>query len=128
MLHLSIPVSDLGAARTFYEEALGCRIGRTRDTWFDAWFFGMQVTIQLRPDEVATDPGVRHFGVALDDAAAFVDLIGRLRRHDVTWLAEPEVHTAADLSGKVGAKIADPSGNVIELKYYDDPTEFLALD
>lgn len=122
VLHLSIPVGDLAAVRAFYEDALGCEIGRVRDRWLDVWFFGMQLTLQERPDEVVApgDQGVRHFGVALDDAETFVGVIERLRRHEVTWLAEPTVHTAAELNGKVGAKVADPSGNVIEIKYYDD--------
>lgn len=122
VLHLSIPVTDLAAARAFYESALGCEVGRVRDRWLDVWFFGMQLTLQERPDEVPApgEQGVRHFGVALDDREAFVAVIERLHRHDVRWLAEPTVHTAAELSGKVGAKVADPSGNVIELKYYDD--------
>ena len=52
VLHLSLPVNDLRAARDFYETTLGCRIGRTREDWFDAWFFGLQLTLQLRPLEV----------------------------------------------------------------------------
>jgi hypothetical protein len=31
------------------------------------------------------------------------------------------------LRGKTGAKIADPSGNVIELKSYDDPSAALGV-
>ncbi|HWJ97828.1 MAG TPA: VOC family protein [Acidimicrobiales bacterium] len=123
VLHLSIPVRDLDEARSFYEEALGCEVGRVRDDWLDVWFFGLQLTLQHRPDEVAgvEGQGVRHFGVALDDADVFTVLVQRLRDHQVEWLAEPKVHTAAELSGKVAGKLADPSGNVIELKYYDDP-------
>ena len=30
------------------------------------------------------------------------------------------MHAATSLSGKVGGKLADPSGNVIEIKYYPD--------
>ena len=125
VLHLSIPVRDLAEARAFYEGALGCEVGRVRDDWLDVWFFGLQLTLQHRPDEVVgvDEQGVRHFGVALDDAEAFAALVDRLRRHEVAWLAEPAVHTAAELSGKVGGKLADPSSNMIELKYYDDPTE-----
>jgi extradiol dioxygenase family protein len=123
VLHLSIPVRDLDEARTFYESVLGCEIGRVREDWLDVWFFGMQLTLQLRPDEVAPADrqGVRHFGVALDDADAYVALIDQLRRHDVRWVAEPTVTTQAELSGKTGAKVADPSGNTIELKFYADP-------
>lgn len=130
VLHLSIPVRDLVEARHFYETALGCEVGRLRAGWLDVWFFGMQLTLQERPEEVRslTDQGVRHFGVALDDGKAFVAAMDRLRRHEVTWLTRPTVHTAAELSGKVGAKIADPSGNVIEIKYYEDASALRGED
>jgi len=41
-------------------------------------------------------------------------------------VSEPAAHNAASLSGKVGGKLADPSGNVIEVKYYGDLDTFLA--
>ena len=128
VLHLSIPVRDLDEARAFYESALGCEVGRVREDWVDVWFFGLQLTLQARPAEVRDldQHGIRHFGVAFDDRDAFTSAIDRLRAHQVTWLAEPTAHAAAELSGKVGAKIADPSGNVIELKYYDDPSALRA--
>lgn len=123
VLHLSIPVRDLDEARAYYESGLGCEVGRVRSDWLDVWFFGMQLTLQARPEEVrsASEQGVRHFGVALSDRDVFTALIERLRRHGVEWLDEPTAHTAAELSGKVGAKVADPSGNVIEIKWYEDP-------
>lgn len=125
MLHLSIPVRDLAEAREFYESVLGCRVGRVRDSWIDVWFFGLQLTLQERPDEVVPveDAGVRHFGVALGSADEFVGLVERLRDHGVGWLSEPVAHTAAELSGKVGGTLADPSGNVIEIKWYGDRPE-----
>ena len=127
ILHLSIPVDDLDAARRFYESALGCRVGRVRDDWVDVWFFGLQLTLQERPEEVAAlpDHGVRHFGVVLQDRAAFESLVARIGSADARWLTEPTPHAEAALSGKVGGKLADPSGNIIEIKYYEDPSEFL---
>jgi extradiol dioxygenase family protein len=62
--------------------------------------------------------------VVLDDADAFWALVERLQAHDVTWLAEPAAHEAAELSGKVGGKLADPAGNVIEIKHYADPDAY----
>jgi extradiol dioxygenase family protein len=125
-LHLSLPVDDLGAARDFYERGLGCRIGRVRERWFDVWFFGLQLTLHLSPAEVAalTDQGSRHFGVVLDDETAFWALVERTRSQGIDWLTEPVRHDAAELSGKVGGKLADPAGNVIEIKHYADPTAY----
>ena len=126
-LHLSLPVHDLDATRQFYEEVLGCRIGRVRDDWLDVWFFGLQLTLQERPDEVrpVTDQGVRHLGVVLGDRDEFDRIVERVRTAGWDWISEPELHAAEELSGKLGGKLADPSGNVIELKYYDDPAAFL---
>ena len=45
VIHLSLPVNDLVVARDFYEYVLGCRIGRESNGWFDAWFFGLQLTL-----------------------------------------------------------------------------------
>lgn len=125
IVHLSIPVDDLDAAREFYTEALGCRLGRVRDDWLDVWFFGMQLTLQVRPDEVrpANDQGVRHFGVVLGNEADYLALVRRLDEHGVRWLTAPESHDAPELSGKVGGKLADPAGNVIEVKWYAAPTD-----
>ena len=129
ILHLSLPVDDLAAARSFYEEALGCRLGRARDRWFDVWFFGLQLTLALRPDEVrdVEEQGARRFGVVLGDAQSFWALVERLDAHGVAWLARPARHDEAELSGKVlGRTLRDPAGNVIEIKHYADPDDYLA--
>ena len=128
ILHLSLPVDDLAVARHFDEDALGCRVGRVRDQWFDVWFFGLQLTL-LRPEEVRSvgDQGVRAIWRVLDHAQSFAALVERLRAHGIGWLSEPTAHAAAELSGKVGGKLADPAGNVIEIKYYADPSESLSV-
>ena len=128
VLHLSLPVNDLHAARDFYENTLGCRIGRTREDWFDAWFFGLQLTLQLRPLEVMdkSQQGVRHFGVVLPSLSEFKDLVMRINTTGYQWISEPEQHSDAELSGKIGGKLADPSGNVIEIKYYENELDYLS--
>ena len=127
VLHLSLPVNDLDAARDFYEHTLGCRIGRTREDWFDAWFFGLQLTLQLRPLEVmdTSRQGVRHFGVVLPTLSEFNDLVKRIHASGCQWISKPENHTDAELSGKLGGKLADPSGNIIEIKYYGNENDYL---
>jgi hypothetical protein len=34
-------------------------------------------------------------------------------------------HTETTLSGKTGGKLVDPSGNVVEIKYYADRSAYL---
>ena len=128
VLHLSLPVDDLHAARDFYENTLGCRIGREREDWFDAWFYGLQLTLQLRPLEVMTvsQQGVRHFGVVLPSLTEFDELVNRVAASGHPWISKPEKHVDAKLNGKLGGKLADPSGNVIEIKFYADDADYLS--
>jgi uncharacterized protein len=128
VLHLSLPVDDLHAARDFYECTLGCRIGREREDWFDAWFYGLQLTLQLRPQEVmdVSKQGVRHFGVVLPSLSDFDELVSRVAASGHPWISKPEKHVDAELNGKLGGKLADPSGNVIEIKFYADDADYLS--
>ena len=128
LLHLSLPVDDLEVARDFYVRVLGCRVGRERNDWFDVWFFGLQLTLHLRPEEVVppTQQGVRHFGVVLPTQFEFDALVARVNAAGGTWLSEPEIHSGSELSGKLGGKLADPSGNVIEIKFYEDRNDLLS--
>jgi extradiol dioxygenase family protein len=128
VLHLSLPVDDLHAARDFYENTLGCRIGREREDWFDAWFYGLQLTLQLRPLEVMTvsQQGVRHFGVVLPSLTEFDEVVDRVAVSGHPWISKPEIHSDAELNGKLGGKLADPSGNIIEIKFYADSADSLS--
>ena len=52
-------------------------------------------------------------------------LLARLEHFPVRWLSRVSTDTTGALRGKTGAKVADPSGNVLEFKTYDDPTAAL---
>lgn len=123
ILHLSLPVADLDAARAFYVDTLGCSPGQRGADGMDIWFYGLQLTLQHRPDEVVRDDqqGVRHFGVTFDRAALDA-LLTRLQALPVRWVSTVSTDTVGALRGKTSAKLADPSGNVIEFKAYDDPS------
>lgn len=117
ILHLSIPVRDLDEARDFYVDTLGCASARVRDDFVDVWFYGMQVTLQDRPDEAGLRDGCRHFGVTLS-ADDFDAIVGRLRERGVPALVPVSTDYAGEPTEQTKTKIADPSGNVIEFKTY----------
>jgi hypothetical protein len=122
ILHLSIPVRDLDEARRFYVDVLGCQAARARDGYQDVWFYGMQITLHDRPEEAAgptSGASVRHFGVTLG-RIDFDAVTAQLDARGVPWVAPVSTDDAGKPTEQTKAKVADPSGNVIELKTYAD--------
>ena len=132
--HLAFPVHDLSAARAFYVDVMGCRVGRSDARWIDFDFYGHQLTAHLAPDEArpaATNPvdgddvPVRHFGAVLDwdDWHATA---ARLRDAGVSFLIEPHIRFAGEVGEQATLFLRDPSGNAIELKSFRDPSRLFA--
>jgi uncharacterized protein len=123
ILHLSLPVRDLAESKAFYVDALGCDIGRERPDFIDVWFYGLQLTLQLHPEQVLPDEqrGVRHFGVTLS-AEDLSELLARLDAQDVEWLSRVRTDHPGTPREQTKAKVLDPSGNAIEVKTYADPS------
>jgi len=123
ILHLSLAVRDLGESVDFYTNVLECDVGRVRERFVDVWFFGMQVTLHARPDQVLSPEqrGAHHFGATLD-ADDLRRLIERAQAHDVVFLSPLSTDHPGTPREQTKAKILDPSGNAIELKTYADPS------
>ena len=121
IFHLSIPVADLDAAKRFYTEVLGARVGRTTDEWLDVLLWGHQITLQQRPGDVLSPEaqGKRHFGVILP-WAEWEALSARLVAGGAKMLAPPAVTKAGTPQEQGKIYLADPSHNVIEIKTYRD--------
>jgi extradiol dioxygenase family protein len=56
----------------------------------------------------------------------FDELVNRVTASGHAWISKPEKHVDAELNGKLGGKLADPSGNVIEIKFYADDADYLS--
>ncbi len=124
IFHLSFPVRDMAEAVRFYEETLGAVIGRRADSFTDALVFGAQLTLQNDPASVSAPmPRSRHFGATLD-WAAWEAVAARLGG-GATVLEPPTISYAGEPIEQGKMMIADPSGNLIELKAYRHPSEVL---
>jgi extradiol dioxygenase family protein len=121
IFHLSIPVADLGAAKRFYVEVLGARIGREHAGWLDVLQWGHQITLQHGPSDVLppSAQGKRHFGVVLP-WREWEALERRIREAGVAFLEPPAVTLAGTPKEQAKMYLADPSHNVIEIKAYRD--------
>ena len=125
--HLAFPVRDLAEARAFYGGLLGCREGRSAETWVDFDFYGHQLVAHLAPDNAGHDAArnpvdghgvpVPHFGVVLT-LAHFDALAGRLRRQGVAFEIEPYTRFKGEPGEQATMFFRDPSGNAIEIKAF----------
>lgn len=132
--HLAFPVDDLEAARAFYVDVLGCRVGREAARWIDFDFFGHQISAHLvdRPlDRAATNPvdgddvPARHFGAILP-WNEWEALHLRLARAGHRFLIEPHVRFRGEVGEQGTFFVEDPAGNAIELKTFADMSRVFA--
>lgn len=132
--HLAFPVKDLESTRAFYEALLGCRVGRTAETWIDFDFFGHQLSAHVKPEELALartnavdgdDVPVRHFGAILD-WAAWHALADRLERAGTRFIIEPHIRFEGEVGEQATFFLLDPSGNALEFKSFRDMSRVFA--
>ncbi len=132
--HLAFPVRDLGEARAFYGELLGCPEGRSARDWVDFDLHGHQIVAHLAPEaaqRVATNEvdgeavPVRHFGLILEPAD-WRALADRLSAAGVRFLIEPQTRFAGQAGEQSTMFLADPSGNALEFKAFADEAMIFA--
>ncbi len=132
--HLAFPVHDLAAARGFYGDALGCPEGRSSSRWVDFDFFGHQLVAHLVDRELAVGDHnpvdgqqvpVPHFGVVLA-WEAWHALADRLRRGGAAFVVEPGIRFEGETGEQATMFLLDPSGNALEFKAFQDPSQLFA--
>lgn len=132
--HLALPVSNLPLARAFYHELLACPIGRETDEWIDFNFYGHQLSIHLKPEEIhATKTNIvdgkqvpaRHFGVVLpwDE---WHGLVAKMQKIKIDFLIEPGIRFVGKVGEQATFFILDPSGNGLEFKSFKDMSQLFA--
>lgn len=132
--HLAFPVHDLAAARRFYGEILGCREGRSSDSWIDFDLYGHQIVahlategerVQIHNPVDAHDVPVPHFGVVLD-MPEWETLAERVRRAGIRFVIEPYIRFKGQTGEQATMFFLDPSGNALEFKAFADLGQLFA--
>jgi hypothetical protein len=128
--HIAFPVDDLGAARAFYGELLGCPEGRSAEgEWIDFDLFGHQIVahkVEGPARRIAGnnpvdghDVPVPHFGVVLD-LDRWKALAERLKARGVAFVIEPYVRFEGETGEQATMFFLDPAGNALEFKAFAD--------
>ena len=132
--HLAFPVDDLGAARRFYGDLLGCPEGRSADHWIDFDLHGHQIVAHLSgdaPRKRTTNPvdgedvPVPHFGLVLS-MDAWKALAERLQSAATEFVIEPTIRFAGQPGEQATMFLLDPAGNALEFKAMADPAKLFA--
>ena len=127
--HFAFHVRDLDSTRRFYGTVLGCREGRSTETWVDFDFFGNQISAHTTGEVMATKPTGKvesisvpmpHFGAILgwDEFSAVAE---RIRGAGLTFVIEPRIRYAGQPGEQVTMFLHDPSGNALEFKAFKHP-------
>ncbi|MEN0046646.1 MAG: VOC family protein [Bacteroidota bacterium] len=133
--HLAFPVYDLAETRHFFEELLGCSVGRTSDRWIDFNFWGNQITAHLVEREAEEDKTnavdgknvpVKHFGAILE-MSEWEALAEKLKAHGTDFIIEPYVRFKGEVGEQATMFFLDPSGNAIEFKSFKDFNQIFAV-
>jgi extradiol dioxygenase family protein len=132
--HLAFAVDDLGAARRFYGELLGCPEGRSADEWVDFDLYGHQIVAHLAPEEARVratnavdgeEVPVPHFGIVLP-MEEWKALAARLEGAGVDFVIAPTVRFEGQPGEQATMFFLDPAGNALEFKAMADPTKLFA--
>ena len=143
--HLAFPVHDLAAARRFWGGVMGCREGRSSDSWIDFDFFGHQIVAHCVGDtgvgeagvgdaggaDAGTNPvdghgvPVPHFGIVLE-LADWQALADRLTAAGTKFEIEPYIRFKGKPGEQATMFFRDPSGNAIEMKAFADLGQLFA--
>lgn len=127
LFHFAFNVTDLDVARRFYGDVLGCKEGRSTDTWVDFDFYGHQISLHLGEPLKTQNTGrvdghlvpMPHFGLILNrpDWQAMAE---RLRAADTAFVIEPYLRFPGQPGEQWTMFFRDPFGNPIEVKGFAD--------
>lgn len=123
IFHLAFNVTDLDKARDFYAGILGCKEGRSTDTWVDFDFFGHQISLHLgKPFETAATGHVGdklvpmpHFGIILGQPA-WQKMADSLTAAGTEFVLKPQLRFEGLPGEQWTMFFLDPFGNPIEVK------------
>ena len=121
--HLAYCVRDLDETRAFYGGVLGCREGRSTDTWVDFDMHGHQISLHLGEPFQTRDTGrvgdrlvpMPHLGLVLP-LPEWREMADRLEQSGIDWVIPPEARFEGEPGEQWTMFFRDPSGNPIEVK------------
>lgn len=131
VFHYAFKVKDLASTRRFYIELLGCKEGRSTDSWVDFDFFGHQLSAHISANIPEQDycgkvDGVQvpipHFGCVLSKDT-FDQIAEKLTSENVEFIIKPQTRYKGNVGEQLTMFVFDFSGNPLEFKSFSKEEE-----
>jgi extradiol dioxygenase family protein len=124
IFHLAFPVMDLGAARQFYVDGLGCSLGRESGKAMTLGLAGHQLVAHLVETPPESQKGIypRHFGLIFREESDWEALYERAKRNGLHLFQDQRIRFPGTPLEHRTFFLQDPSGNLLEFKYYRRPS------
>ena len=120
VFHLAFPVHNLGTAKQFYVDGLGCSLGRESNSAMTLQLGGHQIVAQLCSRPLERQKGIypRHFGLIFTVEQDWHTCVERVKTNGLTFYQQPRVRYAGTRIEHRTFFLEDPSHNLLEFKHY----------
>ena len=120
LFHLAFPIHDIEAAKRFYVEGLGCRLGRESH---GAVTFGLgehQLVAHVVEKAPNDQKGIypRHFGLVFLSKEAWQTFADQAKAKGLKFYQQPRVRFPGTRIEHHTFFLEDPSRNLLEFKHY----------
>ncbi len=133
--HFAFKVKDIKSTRKFYIEILGCKEGRSTESWIDFNFFDNQLSAHVSTEIPDLDycgnvDGVKvpipHFGCLLS-IEQFKNIQERLENANIDFVIKPQKRYEGKVGEQLTMFVLDLSGNPLEFKAFSNKEEIFLV-
>ncbi len=120
LFHLAFPVHNLDAAKQFYVDGLGCRLGRMSSNAITLGLRGHQIIAHLTHESISPQKGIypRHFGLIFKSKRTWQGLVNRSTKKGLHFYQQPRCRFLGTRLEHLTFFLEDPSRNLLEFKHY----------
>ncbi|MFN0727956.1 VOC family protein [Polaribacter gochangensis] len=129
--HYAFKVKDIESTRKFYVDILGCKEGRSTESWIDFNFFDNQLSAHVSDripelDYCGKVDGISvpipHFGCLLEKSE-FIKIQKKLESENIEFVVKPQTRYTGKVGEQMTMFVFDFSGNPLEFKSFSDDKE-----
>lgn len=129
--HYAFKVKDIDSTRKFYIDILGCKEGRSTESWIDFNFFDNQLSAHVSDNFPKLDycgkvdgisVPIPHFGCLLENSE-FKKIQENLELEKIEFVVKPQLRYKGKVGEQMTMFVFDFSGNPLEFKSFSDNNE-----